>query len=216
MTITFACPACGQPLSVPARAAGTCGRCCRCHERILVPQIPSVAPTPASPSPATASPQPTAPQTTSSGAAASNHRPFFSTLSPGERLRALDFSEFYWQSVLDARRGSGVHVDNDPSTAFVPKLSDGEITQAIALCRLNARAVAVAESGNWREAVRLYQQICAIAPFDPIAWMSLGVQYAQGGDGRSGVKYLEKALQIDPGNQRVRENLRAVKAYFRG
>lgn len=135
----------------------------------------------------------------------------FRRLTLEEKRKVLDLSEFYFQSVLDARSGRARVHEIDTETEFVQEMTDDDIEEAMELAGLQQKARAATEAGNHREAIRIYEQICAKAPFDSISMMSIGVHYAYLGDGPKAVQYLEKALQSDPNNQRIRRNLNSIR-----
>ena len=138
----------------------------------------------------------------------------FAKLTPDEKRRALDLDDFYLQSILDARSGKAKVVEIGTKSAFVEKLTDDDIKEAIGLVRLQKKAVAASERGNHREAIGLFEKILEKAPFDSISLMSIGVQYAHLRDGQKAVQYLEKALKSDPTNHRIRGNLQAIREDF--
>ncbi len=135
----------------------------------------------------------------------------FQRLTLEEKRKVLDLSEFYLRSVLDAKSGRAKVHEIDTGTEYVQKMTDDDIKEAIELARLQRKATAATEAGNHRGAIRIYEQICAKAPFDSISMMSIGIHYAHLGDGPKAVRYLEKALQSDPNNQRVRRNLESIR-----
>lgn len=138
----------------------------------------------------------------------------FSKLSPAERREALDLDDFYLQSLLDARRGRGTIVHVGVDLSFTSRMTDSDIEEAVRITRLQKQAMAASEAGNHREAIRLLEQIVHIAPFDSISMMSLGVQYANLRNGAEAVRWLERALRVDPDNDRIRRNLSAIKRDF--
>ena len=139
---------------------------------------------------------------------------FLAPLTHEEKREVLDLNDFYLQSVLDARKGEVRLVDSGTNGRLVAKLSEDDIKQAIQIVRLQKKALAAAEAGNRREAIKLFEAIIAKAPFDSISMMSIGVQYAQLQDGRKAVQYLERVLKSDPANQRIRGNLEAIREDF--
>ena len=136
----------------------------------------------------------------------------FPTLSLDEKRKLLDLTEWYLQSVLSARKGGEAKLVNVGVEAdFVEKLSDDEIREAIELSRLTQKA---STADNPKEALRLFKQIVDRVPFDSISMLSIGVCYANLGQGRKAVSYVEKALESDPDNERIRQNLEAIRQHF--
>ena len=138
----------------------------------------------------------------------------FAKLTLDEKRQALELDDFYLQSILDARQGKARVMEVGTDTGFVKKMTDADLRQAIEIVRLQKRAKTAGDTGRHREAIDLYEQIVRKVPFDSIALMSLGVQYAYLREGRKAVHYLEKALKADPGNGRIRGNLEAVRDDF--
>lgn len=136
----------------------------------------------------------------------------FPNLSLNEKRKVLDMNTFYLQSVLSSRKGQVQVVNVDMDADFVNKMTDDEILEAIELARLSQKAT---DASDHKEAIRIFEQIIAKAPFDSVSMMSIGVRYANLGDGRKAVQYLEKALQSDPNNQRIRNNLNGIRQHFR-
>jgi tetratricopeptide (TPR) repeat protein len=138
----------------------------------------------------------------------------FSGLTDEEKRKALDLDEFYLQSVLEGRRGKVKVVEHGTDNAFVDKLTEQDIQEAIQIVRLQKKAITASDASNHREAVRLYEQIIAKTPFDSISLMSLGVQHAFLRECHKAVSYLKRALKQDPTNPRIRSNLEAVQRDF--
>jgi len=61
-------------------------------------------------------------------------------------------------------------------------------------------------------AAELYKQAFELNPYNDVALMSYGRCLARQGSLREGIKWVEKAVEINPGNDRARSNLRAMKA----
>ena len=134
----------------------------------------------------------------------------FSALSPAEKRKALDLNEVVLQSILAARNGANI-INVAPGAEFVEKMTDDEIRQAIELGALSRKATNTTDDSD---AIRIFEQVIARAPFDSISLMSAGVRYANLGDGHKAIAYLEKALKSDPGNSRIRNNLEGVRNHF--
>lgn len=109
------------------------------------------------------------------------------------------------------QKGEAKLVNVGVEADFVKKLSDDEIREAIELSRLTQKA---STADNPKEALRLFKQIVDRVPFDSISMLSIGVCYANLGQGRKAVSYVEKALESDPDNERIRQNLEAIRQHF--
>ena len=91
-------------------------------------------------------------------------------------------------------------------------LRDHEITQedfdwAKQVEKIVNKAFALGQCGNHRESIEQYKKALVIAPGCDLFLMSIGVSYAQLGQKRKAIQYLERAAQISPGNSRIRDNL---------
>jgi len=135
----------------------------------------------------------------------------FPKLSLEEKRRLLNLTELYLQGVLSARKGQVKVINVGVKADFLDKLDDDEIMEAIELARLSQKGE---KATNPQEALRIFKQIVKKAPFDSISMLSIGVCYANLGDGRKAVSFVEKALKSDPNNQRIRENLEGIRQHF--
>jgi len=113
--------------------------------------------------------------------------------------------------VLSSREAQFTLVDAGMNIEFLEKMSDDEIMAAMELIRLCQKATNATDP---RESIRIYEKIIAKAPFDSISMLSIGVCYANLGDGRKAVSYVERALRSDPHNQRIRQNLEGIRQHF--
>lgn len=135
----------------------------------------------------------------------------FPSLTLEEKRKVLDLNEIFFQSILARRKGKAMVLNIDMNVDFVTKMSDDDILEAIELSRLSQKAIRATRP---KEALRLFEQIVAKAPFDSISMMSIGVLHARLGNKQKAFSYLEKALASDPHNQRIQENLKGVRQYF--
>lgn len=65
------------------------------------------------------------------------------------------------------------------------------------------------------EAIALYRKALQLAPGCDLYLMSIGCCYANMGDLRTGVKYLERAAEISPSQERIRRNLEGIRQALR-
>jgi Tfp pilus assembly protein PilF len=66
--------------------------------------------------------------------------------------------------------------------------------------------IQVAQRGLWREAIYRWEQATKIDPSYPAAFNNLAVAYEQEGDFEKARKAYERALELDPENQLIRQN----------
>lgn len=69
------------------------------------------------------------------------------------------------------------------------------------------KAFSAGQNGDFRESIKHYKKALHHAPGCDLFLMSIGVAYFQLGEKSKGIKYLERAAEISPGNNRIRENL---------
>jgi len=91
-------------------------------------------------------------------------------------------------------------------------VQDYEITQedfewAKQIERIVNKAYSAGQRGNFNESIRYYKEVLHLAPGCDLFLMSIGVCYAQVGQKAKGLRYLERATKISPGNTRIRDNL---------
>jgi tetratricopeptide (TPR) repeat protein len=80
--------------------------------------------------------------------------------------------------------------------------------------RVNEYAVKAEQAGRvdqHQRAIDLYKDALTLAPGCDLYLMSIGCCYANLGDLRRGLRYLERAHEISPGEERIKRNLMGVK-----
>lgn len=77
--------------------------------------------------------------------------------------------------------------------------------------RIAEKASSASNRGDYTEAIRLYREALKLAPGCDLYLMSIGCCYANIGEPRQGLKYLERAAQISPSNARIKSNLAALR-----
>lgn len=71
--------------------------------------------------------------------------------------------------------------------------------------------ITVAQKGLWREAIYRWEQAVKIDPNYSAAYNDLAVAYEHEGDFDKARKSYEKALELDPNNQLIRQNYELFK-----
>lgn len=91
--------------------------------------------------------------------------------------------------------------------AFSPQ----DIEWARAVNEYAVKAVEAGRADRHQEAVEFYKKALELAPGCDLYLMSIGCCYANMGNVRRGLKYLERANEINPDEQRIRSNLLGVR-----
>jgi Flp pilus assembly protein TadD len=71
--------------------------------------------------------------------------------------------------------------------------------------------ITVAQKGLWREAIFRWEQAVKIDPNYSAAYNDLAIAYEHEGDFDKARKAYEKALELDPSNQLIRQNYELFK-----
>jgi Flp pilus assembly protein TadD len=71
--------------------------------------------------------------------------------------------------------------------------------------------ISVAQKGLWREAIFRWEQAVKIDPGYSAAYNDLAVAYEHEGNFEQARKSYEKALELDPNNQQIRQNYELFK-----
>jgi tetratricopeptide (TPR) repeat protein len=72
-------------------------------------------------------------------------------------------------------------------------------------------AFSAGERGDYLQSIEHYKKALALAPGCDLFLMSIGVGYSHLGQKAKGLRYLERAAGISPGNSRIRDNLTQVR-----
>lgn len=73
--------------------------------------------------------------------------------------------------------------------------------------RIVDKAYAAGQREDYSKSIKYYKEALNMAPGCDLFLMSIGVAYVELGEKSKGIKYLERAAEISPGNNRIRENL---------
>ena len=71
--------------------------------------------------------------------------------------------------------------------------------------------IAVAQRGLWREAIYRWEQAAKIDPNYPAAFNNLAIAYEHEGQFEKARKAYERALELEPDNQLIRQNYELFK-----
>ncbi len=74
--------------------------------------------------------------------------------------------------------------------------------------------VEMALKGSWREAAFRFERVVEEQPDNGFAWSNLGVARESTGRFEEALEAYQKALELEPRNQQIQENLDRLKAYM--
>jgi len=140
---------------------------------------------------------------------------FLSPLSWNERRAVSNLNPLMYDVVMKEKRGEPVPtVVTDDETPFtiLRKLPVADIEILMQSVEYSMKADKAVDS---REQMQLYRKAAELNPYNDLALMSYGCAAANDGNLREGIKWVEKALKVNPDNARARRNLQGMKASLR-
>jgi tetratricopeptide (TPR) repeat protein len=141
---------------------------------------------------------------------------FLAALTPAQRIKVSNLNPLIYEAIAAEKRGQ--------QTATVVMVGGGEevlgLLRQLEVADLERLAESVrmsmqgdqASSRDMEQAAQHYKRAAEINPYNDLALMSYGVALAKLGRLREGIQWVERAIKVNPGNQRARENLRLMKA----
>ena len=146
---------------------------------------------------------------------------FLSSLSLEEKLAVNNLPQVDYVAVINEKSTGAAPlmvISDNPrdaaGMAILRKLAVADIERLKESVRLVMKADEVARTGGptaFSGAAGLYRSAAEINPFNDLALMSCGVSFARSGNLREGIPWVEKAVQVNPGNERARGNLQAMR-----
>jgi len=141
---------------------------------------------------------------------------YFSNLTIEEKRKILNVQPSVLRQLRSQiKTGSETHIVDQiggPSyNQIIKKLSEEELDLLIKGMEASAEADRLSDSKPLL-AIKKYKEAAAILDWDEIALMSIGCVYANIGKYQDALKWLNKAYQLNPSNERVRRNLEALKS----
>ena len=139
---------------------------------------------------------------------------FLAALTQEEKVAVSNLNPIIYYAIIKEMKGEDamqVITDDPRLVATLGKLpvSDLEtLAEAVQFCR---RADAL-PNPNTAEAANLMLKATELNPYFDIAFMSYGCTIANLGRLREGIMWVEKALAINPKNERARRNIQGMKA----
>jgi len=205
--IHFHCPHCSKKLNAPSDVAGKTAKCPGCARQLRIPS---------------------ARQEQRQPAVAQVHNPassqqwdarklpgddFLALLSNEEKRAVTDLSPIVYQVIIEYKKSGNLPniIGVEERKIELLKRLPTEDLERLAKCvQLCAKGTQLAES-NPSESAKLYREAIALNPYDALSLMSYGCLLGMQGNLGEGITWVEKALEVDPGHQQARNNLRAMK-----
>ncbi len=138
---------------------------------------------------------------------------FLSTLSGRERQSVANLSPMAYRAILMEKEGRNVELQGIDRTIldFLRKLSAEELESLECSVKALKKADELSESDQMNEAAAAYKEAFEHNPYNDLALMSYGCALANTGDVHEGIRWVEKALQVNPDNDRARRNLEGMR-----
>jgi len=148
-------------------------------------------------------------------------REFLGPLSRKERVAVSNRNPDVYEAVISAKRAGNANpafVNLDTTSRLdvgqlLWKLDIPDLERLTDAVRFTLQADAAAAS-DLNEAARLYKNAFDRNPYDDLAAMSYGVALSQAGELQEGMKWVKRALELNPANERAKRNLAAIKSHL--
>ena len=132
----------------------------------------------------------------------------FADYSIEEKREMVSWNLVFLEGEKGRRAGTVEMVDTTGNQELLHRLADEELDHLIKIRSLYAEA----DGQTGMPAIALYRQIEELAPWDEICPMTIGVEYANAGQMEDAIPWLEKAMAMNPENERVRTNYEGIMA----
>jgi tetratricopeptide (TPR) repeat protein len=147
----------------------------------------------------------------------SGSREFLATLTKQEKVSVSNLTPMVYAGIIGEKRGTRFElITDDTNTAHaVPllrKLEIPDLENLLEAVQSFIKADEPVARGDLAEAARMYRKVIDINPYHDLALMSYGTCLARQGNLREGVKWVEKAVKVNPNNERAKRNLQAMKS----
>ena len=189
--LRFDCPQCGKPLNAPVDMAGASAVCPNCGAAVTVPASP--------------------PETRDDPIPAGGD--FLARLSTDEKRAVSNLNPLIYQVVLEYKKTGTIPAIVGFAARTVELLKGlpvGDLERLARCGQLGAAAERAADTDPVA-ALRLYREAAGFNPYDATVLMSYGCLLGMQGDLRQGIAWVERALEVDPGHEQARKNLRAMR-----
>ena len=107
--------------------------------------------------------------------------------------------------------GANILTDDGAGGAHPLQCTPEDIKWAKEVAAYAEEAHKAGQRGDHTAAIRHYREALKLAPGCDNYLMSIGCCYGNMGNKKIGLKYLERAAEISPGNERIRKNLAGLR-----
>jgi tetratricopeptide (TPR) repeat protein len=132
-----------------------------------------------------------------------------------DRMKLLWFDPAVLGLLAPNSSGNETGVFTVGATVHEMKPSAGDIEWAKKVNVFAVRAAEASKRDDYAEAIKWYRQALDLAPGCDLYLMSIGCCYASSGQVKTGLRYLQRAHEINPSNQRIQRNLDGVRSMVR-
>lgn len=144
-----------------------------------------------------------------------NEKPtFLSTLRYAERVAISNLTPLIYAVIIQEKKGEGstpIIMEEESLLVALRKLSVSELE---ILSQSVYNSMKADNESNPSKQTLLYKYAFELNPYNDLAIMSYGCALANQGNLREGIKWLEKAVKINPKNERAFRNLQGMKAHI--
>jgi Flp pilus assembly protein TadD len=149
-------------------------------------------------------------------------RAFLYPLSQHEKVAVTGLSPAVYRAVIKIKAENSFDEVDIVSVNTSSKLDIGALLMKLDIADLERLVEALeltlqadkAAATDVAIAEKLYHEALQINPYDAVAAMSRGVALAKQGNLREGLKWIQAAHDLAPDNERIAQNLAAIKSYL--
>jgi tetratricopeptide (TPR) repeat protein len=142
---------------------------------------------------------------------------FLAPLTRDEKVSISNVGLMIYAAIIGEKNGTPANIitDNEIDQAAIPllrKLEVADIEKLLEAVKVMIEADKAIQQRNLVEAARLFRKAIDFNPYHDLALMSYGTTIGMQGNLREGIKWVEKAVLVNPKNERAKRNLQAMKS----
>lgn len=143
---------------------------------------------------------------------------FLENLHQNEKVAVSDCSISLYECIISKKMGK--------ACSFMMLNSDSKLIELLSKCKIKdlktlqksvmygEESVKKANEGESNEAINLLKKSLKLNPFNSISLMSLGCIFANLGILEKAIQYLKNALELEPENERIKNNYFKINADY--